>query len=91
MFPDLDRPKKEEAEEVEILYIELWDTLKPLYDMYSILKDYFLADYLIDSALMLALINDSEELTITKTLSLVRYLHYSYIKIIQPQATTNDG
>jgi hypothetical protein len=92
-FPDLVFAE-EEDEDIEVKEEEdvffLWDTLEEFFNLYVILKDYNSANYEINSAIMLKLIEE-DGLPIKKTITLIPYCHSGYISSIQPRVSDNGG
>jgi hypothetical protein len=90
-FPGMVFAEDEEEdieEEEEVFY--LWDSLNYLFELYKILKNYNSANYEINSAVMLKLI-DVDNLPVKQTIEYIPYIHSGYIKTIQPRTTDNGN
>jgi hypothetical protein len=80
---------EDEEEEEDIFY--LWDTNKPIFDLFRILANYLTGEYYnIDSAILLALIKD-KYLDVTDTLYKIPYIHSSYVRTIITVGSSTDG
>lgn len=89
MFPDLADSFKEENEETteevdedfEVIY--LWDTLKDIFDIYSIARMYLQEYYGLDSTILLALIKEKSLLP-SVVLPRIAYIHSGFVSIVSP-------
>lgn len=75
----MSEPDVQEVDEIETFYI--WESSTPYLAIYKILVNYLSVDYAIDSAILLALIQD-KNLPIERTLRLIPYIHSGYLDTI---------
>jgi hypothetical protein len=87
---NFDDNDSDDIEEDEIIYLYLWESNKPIYDIYNILLNYVINEfYSLDSAILLALIAD-KELPITDTLRKIPYIHSGYLSVTVSSKPTNS-
>ena len=85
----IEQPPAEETKETyEVFY--LWEENSKLFKIFKILRNYLSEYYAIDSAVLLELIKDSK-LNVTKSLSLMPYIHYGYLSIIVEEKPKNGS
>jgi hypothetical protein len=77
-----------EEEEIEPIYLFLWETNKPVYDLYLILRNYLTEFLSVDSAILLKLI-EAKGLDLEQTLTDIPYIHSGYVSIISPEIPEN--
>lgn len=92
MFPGLflQDEQVEEEEICEVTELVLYDSVIFIYDIYSILQNYLSEYYAIDSAIMLALIQDME-LPLQRTLELLPQIHSGYVSVVVQHQGDTDG
>ena len=89
-FPELVADVVPEPEvEDEIITFYLWEGLKPIFDIYTIVTNYVVNEFhSLDSLVLIELIKD-KGLNISDSLSSIPYIHSGYLKIVTPKGTSN--
>ena len=74
-------------EEDEVVELFLWESNIEVFDVYKILRNYLTEYYGIDSAILLALIQDKKA-ELSTTLEKIPYIHSGYISVVSDKKET---
>ena len=74
--------EEEEDSEEEILLF-LWEEHLPIFELFKLIRVYFLTDYAVDTALLVYLI-EKNKLPLEETLYHIAYLRAGYLETLLP-------
>lgn len=87
----LHQPPKAQGQSEDIIFdIELFDSNIPIYQLYSVLRNYFGQYYSIDTQLMLKII-ESRQLDLETALKYIPYIHGAYVDIVFPSPEDSEN